>query len=70
MYKMASCDEPGTTVPHQDGEQNEGQVRDAGIVSVDERRVPRPNPDLGPNSPSFVHDNPLALATPSGEVLF
>ena len=70
MYKMASCDEPGTTVPHQDGEQNEGQVRDAGIVSVDERRVPRSNPDLGPNSPSFVQDNPLALATPSGEVLF
>ena len=70
MYKMASCDEPGTTVPHQDGEQNEGQVRDAGVVSVDEGRVPCPNPDLGPNSPSFVHDNPFALATPSGEVLF
>lgn len=70
MYKMASCDEPGATVPHTDGERDECNVGDAGVVPVDEGRVPCPNPDLGPNSPSFVHGNSYALGTPSGEVLF
>ena len=33
-------------------------------------RFPRPNPDLRPNSPSFVHETSFAYGTPSGEVLF
>ena len=67
---MASSDDPGTDhALSPDGEQGE-YVRDPWIVSADEGRFPRPNPDLRPHSPSFVRDRSFTLGTPSGEVLF
>ena len=67
---MASSDDPGTDhALSPDGEQVE-YVRYPGIVSADEGRFPRPNPDLRPDSPSFVRDRSFTLGTPSGEVLF
>ena len=67
---MASSDDPGTDhALSPDGEQEE-YVRDPVILSADEGRFPRPNPDLRPNSPSFVRDRSFSLGTPNGEVLF
>ena len=69
---MASCDDPGieNIMFPEDGEQTESNVRDQGTVSVVEGRFPCPNPDLRPDSPSFVHDASFAYGTPSGEVQF
>ena len=69
---MASCDDPNVdnVLSPEDGVQQESNVGDQGIVSVGEGRFPRPNPDLRPNSPSFVHETSFAYGTPSGEVLF
>ena len=69
---MASGEEPGINyyLSPSDGEQEESDVRDPGIVSADEGRLPRPNPDLGPNSPSFVRERSFTFGTPSGEVQF
>ena len=69
---MASCGDPSidNIMSPEDGEQTESNVRDRGTVSVFEGRFPRPNPDLRPDSPSFVHEASFAYGTPSGEVQF
>ena len=71
---MASGDEE-SYIDHvlspSDGEQQQEQnVRDPGIVSTDEGRLPRPSPDLEPSSPSFVRERSFTFGTPSGEVQF
>ena len=67
---MASGEEPviNYDLSPSDGEQEESNVRDPGIVSADEGRLSRPNPDLGPSSPSFVRERSFTFGTPSGEV--
>ena len=69
---MASGEEPGINfdLSPSDGEQEESNVRDPGIFSVDESRLACPNPDLGPNSPSPVRERSFIFGTPSGEVRF
>lgn len=69
---MASGEEPSINYPlsPSDGEAEERDVRDPGTVSVDEGRLPLSDPDLRPNSPSFVPERSFTYGTPSGEVQF
>ena len=62
---MASCDDPSidNIMSPEDGEQTESNVRDRGTVSAIEGRFPCPNPDLRPDSPSFVHEASFAYGT-------